>query len=131
MNCCLWIILLLACRGNRGWGCVNDWCGSGRNNCGWNTDECCVKHVHNDCGCVQNTNDGCGCMNHVHDDCECMQHTYDDCGMNHMHDDCDCSDNCMSYETYDHNDNRMGYETFGCQENGIPCPPPVPGNYMR
>ena len=25
----------------------------------------------------------------------------------------------------------MPYEMYGCQENGIPCPPPIPTPYLR
>ena len=77
----------------------------------------------------------CGRENYMMDrcgDCGCMEHTHDDCGcMNHMHDDCGYNDNRRDNETCDCDEHRMGYETYGCQENGIPCPPPVPGNYMR
>lgn len=116
MNCCLWIILLLACRGNCGFGCGNNWSGSGRNrygmnDCDYDNDMSCDRSDYyddrsDDCGCDRNDN----CMS-----CD----TYD------------CNDNRMSYDTYDRNDNRMSYETYGCQENGVPCPPPVPGNYAR
>lgn len=102
MNCCLWIILLLACRGNCGFGCQNnrrnEWC----------------------------ENNGCGCHDHVHhmhdDGCVEMRMENDDCG---------CGNDRMEREGCGCDDNRMSYETYGCQENGIPCPPPVPGNYMR
>lgn len=125
MNCCLWIILLLACRGNGGFGCGNN---GGNNQCGKSWCGCmehthydcgCMNHGYDDCGCAHHDHDGCGCTHYDHDDCGCMNHMYDDCGCAHNDDDCGC------------NDNHMEYETYGCQENGIPCPPPVPGNYMR
>ena len=105
MNCCLWIILLLACRGNNG----------------------CHEHMHGGCGCMMNCHhehEGCGCMHHMH--------MNDACGENCMEsDDCGCGNEYMEREGCGCDDNRMSYETYGCQENGIPCPPPVPGNYMR
>ena len=113
MNCCLWIVLLLACRGNCNHGCVT----------------CCSP------GCNQRNN-GCGCESRCDEERMSCPHTHDDCDMHHSHMDCrnepeyeDCG--CMREEEANIYDNRMTYETFGCQENGIPCPPPVPGNYTR
>ena len=139
MNCCLWIILLLACRGNSGFGCGNNWrndrcsnnrCGSGKNDgCG------CMNHMHDDCGCTHHDHDDCGCKNHMHDDCGCIHHNHADCNDRTAYaekrdNDCGCMEHAHVADC-GCNDNRMEYETYGCQENGIPCPPPVPGNYAR
>lgn len=144
MNSCLWIILLLACRGDSGWGCGNnrrnERCGNNRcrvgRDCGCD-DEC-------DCDMNYDRDNDCGCdMDYDHDsECGCQETRYDGndgCDRNDYmmdrDDDCGCSDNGnrMSYDPHgrNDNDNRMAYDTYGCQENGIPCPPPVPGNYMR
>ena len=130
MNCCLWIILLLACRGNHGCGCQNNWRKSG--NCdNWMKDRDCgrVYDRRCDCNCDAQCDSYCEENNHMNN---CSNH--DDCGYRH-NENCshmseeDCG--CMQNEIYECSEKSMTYETFGCQENGIPCPPPVPGNYMR
>jgi len=128
MNCCLWIILLLACRGNHGCGCQSNWRRS-ENTCNW-TRDCRSGYEHrSDCNCDDQCDRCCEEAAHL------THHTaQNDCGCrnneNYTHtseDDCGCIQN----QTYECSENSMTYETFGCQENGIPCPPPVPGNYMR
>lgn len=70
---------------------------------------CCGRN--NNCGnngsCGGSSNNGCGC------DCDSgliQPRTESECGC----------------ETMD-----MPYETFGCQENGVPCPPPIPAAFRR
>lgn len=124
MNCWLWIILLLCCGGN----CDHSGCGN---------------------NCSRNRCNGKSNWNHDRRNCDCMEHDYacgcvtevDDCGWKNEMNDCGCMmDTCDDNISYDRNSHRedndcgchnMPYETFGCQENGIPCPPPIPTPYMR
>lgn len=77
-------------------------------------------------------------------DCDCM--TWDRCRMEERRGrrrDCDCEDMDSRRRRRDCDCDRdmrdrcecensaSSYETFGCQENGIPCPPPVPTCSMR
>ena len=122
MNWWLWIILLLCCGGNCGnSGCGNtrrsnccnsrsDWNNSGRSDCD------CMNYNHT-CGCVTEVND-CGCVSEM-DACGCEMESNSSYDYMNEANDCGC------------HDHDMPYETFGCQENGIPCPPPVPTTYMR
>ena len=121
MNCWLWIILLLCCGGNCGnSGCDNQ-CrtNSCNGNTNWNNcrrqDCCCAEHVHSCGGTV--TEHDCGCVDKV-DSCGCVAET-NDCGFTDERCDCECHNHDMPYEMY------------GCQENGIPCPPPIPTPYLR
>lgn len=121
MNCWLWIILLLCCGGNCGnSGCRNNCrlcCNHGREN--WNTckkQDCGCKKHHHTCGCVTEVNN-CGCASDMNT-CGCEMET-NDCDYMNEKNDCGC------------HDHDMPYETFGCQENGIPCPPPIPTPYLR
>lgn len=69
------------------------------------------------CGCVTEVND-CGCVSEM-DACGCEMESNSSYDYMNEANDCGC------------HDHDMPYETFGCQENGIPCPPPVPTTYMR
>lgn len=126
MNCCWWIILLFACRGNC--GCSNSCSGIRRNRCGMN--DCDMMYDsrsryndgNDDCDMCYDRNTY---MNDRSDNCGCMQNDYDR-NVSHErpgyyddgNDSCDCNENSMTYETY------------GCQEKGVPCAPPVPNRYM-
>ena len=83
-------------------------------NCGFRDCDC-------DRGCDRDWNYG----RNRSRDCDCDQN----CGRDRDRD-CDCDwnrdrDRCGCEKE------ASAYETFGCQENGIPCPPPVPPCSMR
>ena len=65
-------------------------------------------------------------MNHMHH----TDYMSDHCGCE-KHEKIDSEYECREQDDCGYNDNDVEYETFGCQENGIPCPPPLPGSYMR
>lgn len=107
MNSWLWIILLWACCGRNSNCSNNSGCGN-NSGCSNNSGSCC-NNGNNNCSnsCGGNSNDGCGC------DCDSgmiQPRTENDCG-------CEPLD--------------LPYETFGCQENGVPCPPPIPVAFRR
>ncbi len=132
MNSCWWIILLFACGGN----CGN--CGSScltRSRCGMNNQNCGCMQNNNDCGCDNGRNCNNDSDNRRSRNNDCDNNCDNNCDHNHdCEDDCDCNNDCGSNERSNQGcftENSMTYETFGCQENGIPCPPPVPGRYTR
>ncbi len=121
MNCWLWIALLLCCGGNCGHSCCENHHRMNRCNCRTNRN-CCRKH---DCGCMEHTHTcGCGIDGH---NCGCADNV-DSCGCVAETNDCECMNEKCNCECHNHD---MPYEMYGCQENGIPCPPPIPTPYMR
>ena len=119
MNCCLWIIVLLACRGNGG-TCQGSHARMG--SCENRGNDCMTVPF-----CARRQNE---------DDERRMCCEPDDSRMERREaEECGCMRNGnpvrMQEDSVGCNEQRMSYETFGCQENGIPCPPPGPGNFMR
>lgn len=123
MNCWLWIILLLCCSNNN--------CGS-ECNMGWNRG--CKRRCN--LNCETDCNPNCEAIwrgNSCRPSCERAQENT--CERN-CERNCDCvspaqEEECTRETNHDHTGCDMTYETFGCQENGIPCPPPVPPHYLR
>lgn len=120
MNCFIWIILLLACGGN---------CGFRDCDC-MTWDRCRMEERRGrrrDCDCEdmdsRRRRRDCDC-----EDMDSRRRDKDndcDCDMRNRNRDRDMRDRCECENS------ASSYETFGCQENGIPCPPPVPTCSMR
>ena len=126
MNCCWWIILLFVCRGNL--GCSSNWSGSRRSRCEMQDCDCDMRN--------ERRSEDCDRMNERRsDDRDRMREGRNEERENRRENrrddsDCDCN-RCGEEVDRSFRENRMSYETFGCQENGVPCPPPVPTSYMR